>query len=536
MIIFCSDLFVEQALGGAELTTEAIMLGAFLPVHKVLSQDINIKFLKENKNKFWIFGNYSFLSEDLLFYIAKNIKYAVIEYDYKYCKYRLPELHKNIENEECNCQNQKKGKIAAIFLRRSRASFWMSKKQLEHHEEIFPFLKEHNNVVLSSVFSKKTIKFFKEYKPFKKEDKWGILGSTSWVKGTTQTIAYADKEKINYEIISGLSHHEFLKKLSTLKGLIFRPTGRDTCPRVVIEAKLLDCELDLNENVQHKNEEWFENKEKVINFLEKRTEVFWKEISKHISELSNVESEEKTHFKIIVPFYNTEKWIEKCIDSIKLQDYNNFKCYLIDDVSTDNSAEIVKEVINEDNRFYFTENKEKQFALHNIHDTIKCSEADDNDVIILLDGDDWLSGPNVLSKLDEVYESSDCLLTYGSYVFYPFGTRGVEPSEYSKEVIENNQFREDKWRASHLRSFKHLLWKNLNKKDLKYKNGKFFKMTYDQAIMLPMLEMAADRIRYIDDILYVYNKDNPLNIDKSKAQEQYKLSLEIRNKKKYKKI
>ena len=87
---------------------------------------------------------------------------------------------------------------------------------------------------------------------------------------------------------------------------------------------------------------------------------------------------------------------------------------------------------------------------------------------------------------------------------------------FIEEVIESNSFRKDKWRASHLRTFKYKLWKNLDKNDLK-DGEKYYEMTYDQAIMLPLLEMASERSKYIPQILYVYNKDNPLNVDKIKA-------------------
>ena len=59
-------------------------------------------------------------------------------------------------------------------------------------------------------------------------------------------------------------------------------------------------------------------------------------------------------------------------------------------------------------------------------------------------------------------------------------------------------------------------------------------MTYDQAIMLPLLELAGQRSEYIDDSLYVYNKNNPLNVDKIKQKKQYELSLKIRQKTPYK--
>ena len=114
--------------------------------------------------------------------------------------------------------------------------------------------------------------------------------------------------------------------------------------------------------------------------------------------------------------------------------------------------------------------------------------------------------------------------------------RGVEPSEYSSEVIENNGFRKDKWRASHLRTFKYKLWKKLNQEDLKDEDGVYYTMTYDQAIMLPLLEMAGNRSFFVSDVLHVYNKSNPLNIDKIKAQQQFDLAQKIRRKKIYERL
>ena len=69
--------------------------------------------------------------------------------------------------------------------------------------------------------------------------------------------------------------------------------------------------------------------------------------------------------------------------------------------------------------------------------------------------------------------------------------------------------------------------------DLKDEEDNYYKMTYDQAIMLPLLELAGNGSRYISDIIHVYNKENPLNIDKNKGKEQYELALKIRSKPSY---
>ncbi len=55
-------------------------------------------------------------------------------------------------------------------------------------------------------------------------------------------------------------------------------------------------------------------------------------------------------FSIIIPVFNSEKYLENCIISVLNQTYKNFELLLINDGSTDNSAEICEKFANEDNR------------------------------------------------------------------------------------------------------------------------------------------------------------------------------------------
>ena len=124
-------------------------------------------------------------------------------------------------------------------------------------------------------------------------------------------------------------------------------------------------------------------------------------------------------------------------------------------------------------------------------------------------------------------------MTYGNYVYYPNGQKGVEPSSYPIDIIESNSFREDKWRASHLRTFKTKLWKGIDLQDLIDDDGDYYKTAYDQALMLPLLEMSGHKSRFINKIMHVYNRSNPLNVDKVKRRLQYQTAQKIRRKKKY---
>ena len=69
--------------------------------------------------------------------------------------------------------------------------------------------------------------------------------------------------------------------------------------------------------------------------------------------------------------YNVEKWIQTTIRSVMAQTYANYEVIIVDDISTDNSCDKVKELIGVDSRFQLVENKKKRFALENIVRGIK---------------------------------------------------------------------------------------------------------------------------------------------------------------------
>ena len=248
-------------------------------------------------------------------------------------------------------------------------------------------------------------------------------------------------------------------------------------------------------------------------------------------------NEQERKFNIIIPLYNVEKWIKYCIRSVKAQEYGNFHCYLVDDISTDNTSKIIKNEIEGDNRFTLIENKEKKYALLNIHDTIELAKLDANDVVVLLDGDDWFPNKTVLQNLNRVYNSEACDMTYGSYVEYPSGIKGKFAKQVPHDIVENLLYRESEWMTSHLRTFKHSLWQKIDNKDFVYsQTQKFYKASWDLAFMFPMLEMAGHKAHYVDEVMYVYNRQNPLNEDKVNHGIQLAEEAEIRKKNKYERL
>jgi len=283
-IIFVADLFAEEYAGGAELTSEALIESSPHKVLKVHSRDVSLELLKEGVDKFWIFGNFAGLNPQLIPSIIANIKYTVLEYDYKFCKFRSPEKHFSTTGTPCDCHNQMNGKLISAFYYGATGMWWMSEGQLSKYTALFPFLSEKSNIVLSSVFSKETlakVKVLRNNIPVDDKKGWIVLGSDSWVKGADDAKQWCEDNKKSYEVVWGLKYEELLAKLASSEGFVYLPRGYDTCPRMVIEAKLLGCKLHINDNVQHAKEEWFntDNVEEIEEYLYGASTLFWNGIT-----------------------------------------------------------------------------------------------------------------------------------------------------------------------------------------------------------------------------------------------------------------
>ena len=132
-MIFVSDFFSHQVNGGAELTADAILNESLLPIVQINSQHLTPTLLDRYKNEIWIFGNYTGIADNILLEVIKKIKdYSVIEFDYKYCKYRSS--HKHIATEgACGCENTNHGKLVSIFYAKAKNLFWMSEGQKQEY-------------------------------------------------------------------------------------------------------------------------------------------------------------------------------------------------------------------------------------------------------------------------------------------------------------------------------------------------------------------------------------------------------------------
>jgi len=266
---------------------------------------------------------------------------------------------------------------------------------------------------------------------------------------------------------------------------------------------------------------------------------------------------------LVVPSYNNKEWYEKNLFSMLQQKYSNFRIIYLNDCSKDGTGDLVEsylkqtgiayrvvsfdekqastisasvqdfyELVNEKEVFFtLVNNRSRSGALANLYRAIH--SCDDEEIIVLVDGDDWLFDHEVLKRLNETYASKEIWFTHGTLKEYPWGhVAWCEP--FPSSIMDKRTFRQFKC-PSHLRTFYAWLFKKIRLEDFLHK-GSFFSMAWDMAIMYPLVEMAEERHAFVSMVNYVYNMSNPINDNKVDPQLQNDLDRLIRGKPAYSRL
>lgn len=219
---------------------------------------------------------------------------------------------------------------------------------------------------------------------------------------------------------------------------------------------------------------------------------------------------------VIVPIYNVEKYVSKCLESLINQTYKNFVVFAISDGSPDNSEEIVKKFASKDNRIKFFYKKNGgygsvlEYAIKRV--TTK--------YFLVCDPDDWLEN----TALEELYNFSEKnnidVLVGDKYKIYTQDKR----KEYIKSFKEKDDIKplriysDDKsiQKFAFGEGSPHAkLYKTSVAKDIKFPHN----VRYTDTILYVISLMKAKRVAYYNHALSYYLIDRPGNsmTDKSEA-------------------
>lgn len=210
--------------------------------------------------------------------------------------------------------------------------------------------------------------------------------------------------------------------------------------------------------------------------------------------------------RIVVTTYNNEHWTPNLIKSIATQEHDDWTCLVIDDCSTDGTGRFYDQWAEQDSRVKVIHNPENYGKSTNLAELNLPATYDDisyDDVILFIDGDDWLFDEFALEYIAEVYSDPEVMVAYGKYIDYPSMTipAGTQNTPYSHEVHEFNAYCMDHWRASHPKTMRFSIWSNIA-------SYEFGGITFgDDLVMMfrAMEQVQEHQIIAMDEILYVYN-------------------------------
>jgi len=215
-------------------------------------------------------------------------------------------------------------------------------------------------------------------------------------------------------------------------------------------------------------------------------------------------------FLVVSTERNAGEAAVKCLQSVYDQDYERelVRHFFIDDASTDGTDMLVETWLRSHPRNsvqYARNNKCTGGTCNNLKGF---SSARAGEIVLELNGDDWLPDSKVLGFLNKVYQNPEVWMTYNTLRKFCNGrydqAAGYMP--FPREVIEKNSFRDYKWNSSHLHSFRSELFFNVQESSMRDpETGELWEMADDMALYLSMLELAGSRSMHVHRVTYIYN-------------------------------
>ena len=216
-------------------------------------------------------------------------------------------------------------------------------------------------------------------------------------------------------------------------------------------------------------------------------------------------------FVIVMIAHNNGAFIEKSLASIFSQHYPHYRMIYIDDGSTDGSASLAGDLIASSGQkelVTFIRHPEQSGELAHLSSIVR--EIDDQDIVVWLGGKDQLAHVWALTHLNAYYVNPELWLTYGQYLEMP-GYRLGKSAPFERAEWETKGFRGHPFVSSHLKTFYAGLFQQIDPADFTYQ-GAFLSSAVEEAVMIPLLELAKDHFQFIPDVLCLAHK-GPLSVE-----------------------
>ena len=209
---------------------------------------------------------------------------------------------------------------------------------------------------------------------------------------------------------------------------------------------------------------------------------------------------------VIVPVYNVENYLEKCLDSLINQTYKNIEIIVINDGSTDNSGEICQEYAQKDNRIVYIEKENGGLSDARNVGLDKMTGS----YVTFIDSDDWIEQDYIETLYKKIveYQADIAVGNYYSYnedeETYYFHIYG---DSYYEKVYDNISIFENLYESQEMKSFALIsAWGKLYKAKLfdylRFDKGKLGEDGYFNQKMY----LSVNKVVYLNKGLYAYRQ------------------------------
>lgn len=200
-------------------------------------------------------------------------------------------------------------------------------------------------------------------------------------------------------------------------------------------------------------------------------------------------------FSIIVPVYNVEKYLDKCLASISEQTFKEFECIVVDDGSPDNSNDIIDRYVNKDQRFKVIHQKNMGIsAARNAGLAIA-----QGDYVAFVDSDDYISNEYLEKFALKIANTDADIVICGFIEVLKDSQKTVCFEAPSTEVIKQNILADICPSYPWNKCYKKYLFENI-----RFPVGKIF----EDLLTIPEVCLNAHKIVCIPEKLYYYNRQN----------------------------
>ena len=270
-VILVSDSFIEDFVGGAALNDE-VLCEEFkkldIEVIKKRTKELDENFIFSNKDNLFIVSNFFFMPNVVKTVFQSELNYIIIEHDYKFEKNRNPATHENFLVPKDELVNVEFYEAAQQIICQSSFHKEIFDKNLDMGEKTYS--------LSGNLWSRDQFDLIRILGKRKKRERVSILDSPYPQKGLHKSIEICLNNQWMYDIIKDEDYIEFLVKLSRNKLFAFISLTPETLCRTILEAKMLNMQVVMNEDmIGAAKEPWFnQNGEELIKTLEnKRKEI-----------------------------------------------------------------------------------------------------------------------------------------------------------------------------------------------------------------------------------------------------------------------